>query len=137
VLNQSKYTWNAELARKQRERRKLSGNKTTFKYEKTINGFLMRLYRNMQSRVTGVQHKKAHLYQGKELLPRQEFYNWANNSIKFLDLFNKWTALGYPRTETPSVDRIDSSKGYTLDNMQWLTHSENSAKSAREACKKP
>lgn len=59
----------------QREKRKREGNIITRRYEKTPKGFLMRGYRNMQSRVTGVQKKKAHLYLGKELLPRDEFYN--------------------------------------------------------------
>jgi hypothetical protein len=32
------------------------------KYEKTPKGYLMRTYRNMKSRVLGIQHKKAHIY---------------------------------------------------------------------------
>ena len=50
-----------EQLRKQRERRKRTGNATIKKYEKSPKGFLMRLYRNMQSRVTGVQKQKFHL----------------------------------------------------------------------------
>ncbi len=61
----------------QRIRRKKDGNKNTKKYEKTHKGFLMRLYRNMQSRVTGVQKLKYHLYEGLTILPRKEFYEWA------------------------------------------------------------
>jgi len=96
------------------------------KYEKTITGFLMRLYRNMQSRVTGVQKLKFHLYAGKTLLPRQEFYDWANKSEEFHILYDIWKQGGYDRKLTPSVDRIDSDRGYELDNMRWITHSENS-----------
>lgn len=110
----------------QREKRKANGYAATHKYEKTPNGFLMRLYRNMQSRVTGVQWKKAHLYLGKELLPRSDFYIWAKNSDEFWTLFKAWENSGYDRLITPSVDRIDSSKGYILSNMRWLTHQENS-----------
>lgn len=86
----------------------------------------MRMYRNMQSRVRGVQKLKAHLYKGKELLPRDEFYKWANRSMLFWRLFSKWEASKYDRRLTPTVNRIDPNKGYVVENMEWLTHSENS-----------
>ena len=110
----------------QREYRKTRCNWDTKVYEKTINGFLMRTYRNMKSRVTGVQKLKAHLYLGKELLDKQEFYNWSKNNQDFLKLFADWSNNSYNRKLSPAIDRIDSSKGYTLTNMRWLTHSENS-----------
>jgi hypothetical protein len=110
----------------QRQHRKKTNNIYTKRYEKTPNGFLMRMYRNMQSRVTGVQHSKSHLYYGKTLLCRQEFYDWAKNSDRFWELYNDWVFTGYNRKYTPTVDRIDSSIGYELTNMRWMTHSENS-----------
>ena len=110
----------------QRNNRKENGNMSTRKYEKTINGFLMRLYRNMQSRVNGVQKAKYHLYEGKTLLPKEDFYKWANNSEIFHSLFDIWEQSNYDRKLTPSVDRVDSNKGYELGNMRWVTHSENS-----------
>jgi hypothetical protein len=91
----------------------------------------MRAYRNMQSRVTGVQKLKFHLYAGKSLLPRESFYDWAIASNSFHDLFATWEASGYPRKLTPSVNRKDSKRGYELDNMEWVTHSENSRKCMR------
>jgi len=115
----------------QREYRKKTKNIHTNVYEKTPNGFLMRKYRNMQSRITGVQWKKAHLYQGKELLSREEFLEWANNSPEFWDMFDAYKSSGYDRKLCPTVDRIESDKGYSLDNMRWLTHSENSKHTRR------
>jgi len=111
---------------RQRAWRKANGNISTKRYEKTPKGFLMRTYRNMESRVRGIQKKKFHLYVGKELLSREDFYAWSLNQFRFWDLFNEWVENGYDRKLTPSIDRIDSSRGYTLDNMRWLTHSENS-----------
>ena len=110
---------------RQRIYRSRTGNDNTKKYEKTPNGFLMRLYRNMESRITGVQWMKAHLYDGKELLPREDFYQWAKCQT-FRRMFKTYENSGYDRKLAPSVDRIDSSKGYTIDNMEWVTHSENS-----------
>lgn len=96
------------------------------KYEKTISGFLMRAYRNMKSRITGVQKEKAHLYAGLSLLPKDQFYSWAKADPVFNALFTVWVDLGYPRALSPSIDRIDPEKGYELSNMRWLTHGENS-----------
>jgi hypothetical protein len=86
----------------------------------------MRMYRNMKSRVTGVQKAKAHLYAGKELLQKEEFYAWAKHSPMFWVLFKQYEDSGYDRMQAPTVDRIDSKRGYTLDNMQWVTNRVNS-----------
>lgn len=97
------------------------------KYEKTPNGFLMRAYRNMQSRVTGVQKAKAHLYKGLPILPRQDFYKWARSNRDFWRLYRAWKLADFDRRLTPSANRIDSSQGYLLGNIEWVTHSVNSA----------
>lgn len=109
----------------QRGRRQETHNASTNKYEKTIHGFLMRKYRNMESRVLGIQYRKAHLYKGKALLSREDFYSWAM-SKEFVSMFDTWKASDYDRRLCPTVDRIDPSKGYLPENMRWLTHSENS-----------
>lgn len=111
---------------KQRERRKATGDQATKRYEKTKNGYLMRSYRNMLSRVTGVQYKKAHLYQGLDILTKEEFYEWSINDPVFNILFEEYEKLEYDMRFAPSVDRKDSSLGYTLDNMRWLPHWRNS-----------
>lgn len=115
-----------ERLKKQRESRKLNGNFHTKKYEKTHKGFVMRLYRNMKSRVEGVQQLKHHLYEGKELLSKEAFYEWALNNEQFFKLFEEYSSSGFLQKLAPSVDRIDSRKGYTIDNMEFVTHSENS-----------
>lgn len=110
----------------QRETRKANGNAYTLKYERTKYGKLMRIYRNMKSRIEGIQKLKAHLYVGKYLMPKDEFYGWAVMSPEFHRLFDAWVESGYERKLAPSVDRVDSSVGYRAWNMQWVTHSENS-----------
>lgn len=113
-----------------RNSRKKYGNKYDRKYEKTINGFLMRAYRNMKSRVTGIQKKKFYLYQGKSILPKESFYSWSKNNSNFLALYKYWVSNNYDRRLTPSINRVNSSKGYELANMEWITHSQNSALSS-------
>lgn len=117
----------------QREYRKANNNKQTKAYEKTKKGFLMRLYRNMKSRVEGVQKHKFHLYEGKSLdITKDDFYIWGLSSSSFNYLWDCYVASDYNRKLAPSVDRIDSEKGYCFENIEWVTHSENSARGAKK-----
>lgn len=119
------------ITKKQDEKRKMTKREICDRYEKTPKGFLMRLYRNMQSRIDGVQHEKFHLYEGKSLLDRVDYYSWTENHVDFKRLFKEYEESGYERKLAPSIDRIRSSEGYTLDNMRWVTHSVNSAETDR------
>lgn len=100
------------------------------RYEKTVYGFLMRAYRNMKSRVEGVQKQKDHLYKGKEILNKEDFYRFSMFDKSFIDLFSNYVLSGYERKLCPSPDRVDSSKGYTIENIEWVTLSENSKRGA-------
>lgn len=116
------------LNAKRREWRERTNNHTEKKYEKTKNGFLMRMYRNMKSRVSGVQSAKYHLYVNKELLSKEDFYSWAKTNKEFDSLFEVYEQNNYQMKLAPSIDRIDSSKGYVIGNIQFITHSQNSRK---------
>lgn len=121
---------NREHTRKvAREYRQRTNSAHIKRYEKTPKGYLMRSYRNMQSRVRGIQ--KHGTWVGKEILSREDYYEWGLNHPDFKRLFAAYEASGYDRMLAPSPDRIDSSKGYTLDNMRWLTHADNSLRAAR------
>lgn len=111
----------------QRNHRKKTHNQDTRRYEKTPKGFLMRVYRNMKSRVLGIQKTRAHLYVGLSILPKTDFYQWALADPTFQNLFAIWTQKCYVQRLTPSIDRINAELGYELANMRWLTLSENSA----------
>lgn len=84
----------------------------------------------MQSRIEGVQHHKHHLYHGKEIMSREEFYAWSLSDPDFIRLYAEWVESGFDRRLSPSVDRIDASLGYVEGNVRWLTHSENSRRGA-------
>ena len=117
----------AQINAHQREYRKETGDKHTKAYEKSPRGFLMRTYRNMKSRVTGVQHKKAHLYKGLPILDKDTFYAWSWDSHDFWRLYRRWVDSGFDRKLSPSINRINSKEGYLLGNIEWLTHSANSS----------
>ena len=112
----------------QRNYRRNNNNFHTKMYEKTEQGFLMRAYRNMKSRVEGVQKIKFHLYEGKELLNKEEFYEWSKSNPTFHKLYAEYKNSGFERKFAPSVDRIDPNKGYSINNMEWVTMSENSTR---------
>lgn len=127
----AKYS-NCDELRKQREYRKRTGNRVTKKYERTKKGKLMRTYRNMQSRVEGILKGKCHLYEGKAICTREEFYEWALSTTEFHWLYDRWVNRGHKPGDSPSIDRIDPDKGYTLGNMRWLTHADNSSRIRRK-----
>lgn len=113
---------------KLRERRLKTNDRATKKYEKTPKGYVVRMYRNMKSRVEGIQKKSVHLYEGKEILDKQEFYDFMLNSATFHKLFKEYVDSGFDRKLAPTPDRIDSGKGYTKDNIQVVTLSENDSR---------
>jgi hypothetical protein len=112
--------------KRQREYRKATNNKITKKYEKSFNGYLMRTYRNMLSRVKGVLKKKSHLYEGLPILDKILFYEWSKKNEDYKRLHNNYAESNFDINLAPSIDRIDSKKGYLLGNMRWITHRENS-----------
>ncbi len=109
-----------------REYRKRTGNSVTKKYERTAKGKIMRTYRNMFTRVSGMVKRSSHRYKNKELIGKEEFYEWALIDETYNELYNNWVASGYQRKLSPSIDRIDAELGYISGNIRWLTQSENS-----------
>lgn len=115
-----------EIVEKQRKSDERTNAARAQRYTRTKNGYLCLCYGNMRRRVLGWQKNKRHLYEGKEILDRKEFYSWARYDEQFNSLFIKWKEAGQPLKLAPSIDRIDPNKGYILSNMRWITHSENS-----------
>lgn len=110
----------------QRECRKANGDIHTKRYERTISGKLMRTYKNMVHRVTGVVERGSHRYEGLPILPKEDFYFWSKQDADFLQLYEAWVNSDYNRKLSPSVDRVNTEQGYILGNIRWITHSENS-----------
>lgn len=93
-----------------------------------------RRYAHMKARHEGrsTTHSNS---QGKGLMTREEFFQWCKdfkNLEIFLELYFDWAAGGYSRWTSPSIDRIDSAKGYTPDNIQWLTFAANCEKNNKD-----
>jgi hypothetical protein len=55
-----------------------------------------------------------------------EFERWVKkNWDSYLSLHKVWLESGFKRGFVPSLDRIDNKVDYQLDNLQFLTLSEN------------
>lgn len=117
----------------QRKLRASNNNAATKSYEKTEGGFIMRTYRNMKSRVLGINKNKAYLYKGKYILPKEEFYSWALNDTDFKKLFFKYKKSGYKIRLCPSIDRINPIVGYELGNIRFIEHYKNSGRARRKS----
>lgn len=110
----------------QRDYRRKNGDIHTKTYERTVSGKLMRTYKNMYHRVKGIAPRGRHRYEGLEILDKSSFYEWSKSDVDFIKLYNDWVISNYNRKLSPSIDRIDTSIGYIIGNIRWITQSENS-----------
>jgi len=108
------------------------GNKTNHDIQ-TIHGFcragkmhpLYRVWLNIKNRCYNVKFGKGNeIYLNKKITVCDEWINSASNFINW-GLANGWE-MGL------CIDRIDSSKGYTPDNCQFITVAENARKVHRD-----
>lgn len=87
-------------------------------------------YGSMRQRVEGRATRKYKI-EGYDICTKEEYYEWCykkENMDTFKKLHKEWAESNFERKLTPSIDRIDNSKGYTIDNMQWLSLTENNKK---------
>lgn len=92
-------------------------------YRKTFLGHAVALHRSI-SNSTRLLHKNK----PEKLCTKEEFMEFIKRSKAFKNLYREWFLGGFQRADTPSVDRIDSGKGYCLSNIQIITLRENSMK---------
>lgn len=81
---------------------------------------LYRIYNGMKQRCYNPKGASYEYYGAKGITICDE---WLNDFLSF----KEW-AESHGYTDELTIDRIDPQKGYYPDNCQWLTPSENSAK---------
>lgn len=59
---------------------------------------------------------------------RDELVDWFMNQQKFHRIYEEWQKSNFEHDLSPSCDRIDSKKPYSLDNIQLMTWAENNYK---------
>jgi hypothetical protein len=93
-----------------------------------------RRYYHMVSRNEGRSTNRSNA-QGKEIITQEVFLIWCkdfDNLQNFLTLYFEWASANFPLHLAPSIDRIDPSKGYVLNNIQWMSFSDNCEKNNRD-----
>jgi hypothetical protein len=63
---------------------------------------------------------------------RDELVSWFKGQGKFHVLYKAWQESGFDQKLSPSCDRINSKKPYSLDNIQLMTWEENNFKGRSE-----
>jgi len=97
---------------------------------RTIKGIIQQRWMGILQRC---DRKTSHFTtaSGKEHLSKERFVNWAHNK-EFIKLYKNWKKNNFNRNLSPSIDRLDITKGYTLDNIQWITMRENNSKAKKD-----
>lgn len=87
-------------------------------YRRTIPGLVTLIYSNQK--MTSRRYGRADpSYSKNELL------SWLISQPHFKCLFNNWVASGYDRQLSPSIDRLNNTLGYSLQNIQLVTAGQN------------
>lgn len=94
-----------------------------------IKFFLTDLYSKIKSRCkSNKTESNRKYYYGKIYCSKNEFLNKFLTDENFLKLHKEWTKNNCEYKMTPSIDRIDKNGDYNIDNLQIITHSDNSGK---------
>ncbi len=89
-------------------------------YRRTLEGLITKIYSNQKVN----SRKRGH---AAPEYTRAELKSWLLlNGVE--DMHTDWVASGYERKVIPSCDRLDDSAGYTLNNIQLITLSNNVTK---------
>lgn len=88
---------------------------------------LVALYQCALARVEGRSGEKEsrHRWFGRPIMPRDEFIAWGLAHPEYNKLYAAWKHKNYEIGLAPSPDRINTSLGYTVDNIQRVTSAEN------------
>lgn len=86
-------------------------------------------YKGIISRCEGGHKNRTYRVEGMKYLTKEQYEQWwLENIDTFLDCYKQWQSSGFQNKYAPSIDRIDNSKGYTPENMQWLIFTDNCSK---------
>lgn len=120
----------SEVHRRYRETIREKTARYNRNYKRTKEGRVISCYAAMKNRVEG-KTNRAIYYKGLDICDRSDFIRWSLADPTFNRLFEEWETEGFSRRLVPSIDRRDTFMGYTLDNLQWLTLSNNACKAAQ------
>lgn len=62
----------------------------------------------------------------------KELTAWIRQQPKWLEIYKAWIAASYTKNLAPSIDRLDVTSPYTLDNIALITWEENRARAKKD-----
>ena len=93
-------------------------------YHRTIGGLIRRIYLGQRDSCKRRKHPTPGY-------TKQELSVWLHeNGLEAL--YEDWVASGYKKDKIPSVDRLDSLKPYTFDNLELVTWEENNRRAKED-----
>lgn len=95
-------------------------------YKRTKVGLIKLIYSH-QKRNARKRNHKLPAYSSNDL------FDWAINQSIFHDIYNEWVISEFNKWSTPSFDRLDDYKSYTLDNLNITTWLKNKLKYEEDA----
>jgi hypothetical protein len=110
-----------------------SGCNRKFKRRTRPKYYLRTCWLEIKRRCTKKVPNRDYVAYGKDFCTKEEFVERFLTDEKFLRLYKIWQENNYERGIAPSIDRIDETKGYTLDNLQFLSNSDNAKKSFNQS----
>jgi hypothetical protein len=96
----------------------LSAEEYNIHYRRTQTGFLNNSYATQKRSCIEREHEKPQY-------TKQELKQWLESNKDFTSIWKRWVESEYKTELKPSIDRLDSNKTYSLDNIQVVTWEEN------------
>jgi len=96
-------------------------NELSREKSKTKDGLISSIYRHQKSH----SKKRSHIAPSYSI---KELEEWILSRRDFEQIYKEWANSGYCKLLTPSVDRLDDFKSYSLDNIQLVTWRDNKLK---------
>jgi len=93
-------------------------------YDLTEKGVIRVIYKTQKSNSKKREHKMPDYTKGELAL-------WLYKN-GFKRLYDDWVKSGYRKDNKPSIDRIDSLKGYSFNNIKLITWKENRINQAND-----
>jgi len=86
----------------------------TKKYRRTIPGLISGIYTSQKT------HSKLRGHNPPSYT-KEELFSWIMSQKNFLRMMKDWETSNYSKDFTPSIDRLDDYKAYSLDNIQLIS----------------
>lgn len=90
-----------------------------------------RIYQGMKTRCYNEKDKSYKYYGAKGIKICDRWINFDNFIIDMFPKYKELKELSSELKTSPSIDRINNDKDYSLENCEWIAYGENSAKDKR------